>query len=73
MLSSSPVIFGMRMSAIRHESWLIRLDCSRLATRANTAAEWPADGSSANDSPERDKLPGIAQTHLHERVHSRLG
>src|ERR1700719_4226563 len=35
----------MRMSAIRQETWLSRLDFSRLAARANTAAEKPADSS----------------------------
>src|SRR5258708_27582493 len=35
----------MRMSAIRQETWLNRLDFSRLAARANTAAEKPADSS----------------------------
>ena len=43
--SSSPVIFGMRISAIRQETWLRRLDLSRLAALANTAAEKPADSS----------------------------
>src|SRR5258708_1310490 len=43
--NSSPVIFGMRISAIRQETWLSRLDFSRLAARANTAAEKPADSS----------------------------
>src|ERR1700732_2664251 len=35
----------MRMSAIRQETWLSRLDFSRLAARANTAAAKPADSS----------------------------
>src|SRR6202162_4278827 len=35
----------MRMSAIRQETWLSRLDFSRLAARANPAAEKPADSS----------------------------
>src|ERR1700730_3716455 len=35
----------MRMSVIRQETWLSRLDLSRLAARANTAAEKPADSS----------------------------
>src|SRR6202030_4679436 len=35
----------MRMSAIRQETWLSRLDFSRIAARANTAAEKPADSS----------------------------
>src|SRR3984893_18689772 len=35
----------MRMSVIRQETWLSRLDLSRLAARANTAAERPADSS----------------------------
>src|SRR5882757_124299 len=43
--NSSPVIFGIRMSAIRQQTWLSRLDFSRLAARANTAAAKPADSS----------------------------
>src|ERR1700735_3475457 len=35
----------MRMSAIRQQTWLSRLDFSRLAARANTAAAKPADSS----------------------------
>src|SRR6267154_3693823 len=35
----------MRISAIRQETWLSRLDFSRLAAWANTAAEKPADSS----------------------------
>src|ERR1700722_7154502 len=35
----------MRMSAIRQETWLSRLDFSKLAARANTTAEKPADSS----------------------------
>src|SRR5882757_10535178 len=43
--NSSPVIFGIRMSAIRQQTWLSRLDFSRLAAHANTAAAKPADSS----------------------------
>src|SRR5579863_2094316 len=35
----------MRTSAIRQETWLSRLDFRRLAARANTTAEKPADSS----------------------------
>jgi hypothetical protein len=35
----------MRMSAIRHETLLKRLDFKKLAARANVTAEKPADSS----------------------------